>query len=631
MKPARFARLLFFALSAGAACLWAPDARAVEYTCSGGVAYDLVGKDQTPRLSTTDKAIQHCKDLAAKGIPNAVGAAAQPPAEGFCTPPASVSEYKKWFLEFCWYCEPFKKLMEVIPPLSKSTFEALRKPLTALLAAGFLVWLAFHTLIKMGSGFFKGGSIGEAYYSQIIAGAFRVIVAAMLLNAGMEWLWEYTVNLVGSIGLSLAEEIVGSTKGANSGTGGDIVREGSATGACVPTSLSGTTGFPYIIARMGNILQSFNCALMDLIASGTLLFKYSFIVADKSGGCNLPQFSMLLAGVLMMLFGIALVIRAPLKLVDAMFQLVIVAVLLPMAVVAWVFPSTRGFAKNIFNLLVGALGMFITMAVMLAVVIGVLNYVMGIGAMEPDLAEWAKEFSWDSINGDNPNILVAIGAMWLCYQGFGTVGQLNAKLFEGVLSVGAGAAGDKLAKGTVAVAGAVAGAGAHKAYDKWKHRNDSPPPPPPDPPVRAYRDDRKAEQKTEAWAERFEKENGRAPTARERTDRAIEENTRLNDARTRQRNHKAGINDAMDEAQEVEWRANLYKANRNHAKHPELHGLTDAEIMQKAQTDIDAEQAAKGKTDADMDYRTRTETYDAKTQKKYQDAGGGDEGQSVPK
>jgi hypothetical protein len=400
-----------------------------------------------------------------------------------------------------------------------------------------------------------------------------VIVAAAILHAGVEWLWEYTVNIVGSIGLSIANEIVSSSTGGGYSQASDnlfseqntvnTISGGACSSSYVPSGEK--FGFGYIIDSIARLLQTLNCSLMDLMASGVLLFNFSFIEVGAISGCTWPSIPTLMAGLAMMFFSLLLLIRAPLKLVDGMFQLVISAAALPLGVVAWAFPSTRKYAANLFNLMLGALGLFVCMGIMLAIISHVLQLVLAIGGEQDDVTTWAKSFSWASFDGDNPNIFMAIGVMWLCYQGLGTVGELNKKLFSEVLGVGVGKRGDKIAEYMTDRAGQYAGQAVINAgktakgmggalLNRWRNRNRGTQASSPAPPVRNYRDDRRAEKNAEARIRREEKRRGRQLTASERLEIQEDEKRRLAAANKRLHDRNSGVNEAQIAAQRANER-----------------------------------------------------------------------------
>jgi hypothetical protein len=650
--PVRIFRPLLF-LTVLAALGWSAPARA-DFSCSNGKAICYSGRDlrekecadagqQAYCVKMKEEADRKAAELEASGATGTEIEAAQNGGNlanisdsaakvgGFCDLPANVKDYKDPFLRFCWYCAPFTNFLEIIPSVAASTFAALKGPLNSILATGFLVWLAFHTFVKLGTNFFKGGSIGEEYYSQMIAGVFRVIVAAALLNAGIEWLWEYTVNIVGSIGLSVAGAIVGVAEGVaedvDTGTFGEDSPPSTGGSCSYSYSPSGESfGFGYIIDQIAGILKAFNCTLMNLLADGVLLFKYAFIETGSTGGCTWPTLSTLLAGLALIFFACLLLIRAPLKLVDAMFQLVVCAALLPVGVVCWVFPSTRKYTSNIFNLLLGALGLFITMGIMLAIVSQVLTHVISIGGDRNDVVEWAGQFSWDVFTEGQPNIFMALGVMWLCYQGFGTVGELNGKLFSNVLNVGGGKTGDRTANmaisaatsapGIIGTAAGVAGTGLlGTGRGIWNRLRAPPQPSAPAPPTRAYRDERRSSGKAASRIAREEARQGRPLNAKERLDIQQDEARLLLAANKRLRDRKSGVNDAQAEA----IRGNTLIKSRE----ARLGRKLTADEQQKVMDDVDAMSKRHGKTDTDMNYRARYKEHYEKDKEQWQDDGHG--------
>jgi hypothetical protein len=217
-----------------------------------------------------------------------------------------------------------------------------------------------------------------------------------------------------------------------------------------------------------SVLMAFNAAIMGMIANGVILVKHAF--ASGMLPCVIPAFDPLIGGLVLILFGMALLLRVPLRLVDAIFQLFVIAVLLPILVVAWVFPYGKNYAKKGLDMLIGVLGMFITMAVMIAIVTVILKELAGGAEKISTAKDLADAFSWNSVKEGMLGLLTWVGTLWFCYVGFGSVTDYAETLFgapkqnigKGVTDLaekGLKAAGTTAAHGA-AGAGVLAGRGA---------------------------------------------------------------------------------------------------------------------------------------------------------------------------
>jgi hypothetical protein len=170
------------------------------------------------------------------------------------------------------------------------------------------------------------------------------------------------------------------------------------------------------------------------------------------------------------------------------------------------------------------------------------------------------------------------------------------------------------AKAVPGMAGEAAAGLGGMALNWWRGRGKTQPSSPA-PPVRAYRDDRRASQQAESRIAREEKKQGRMLTAKERLDIQDDETSRVLAANKRMHDRDSGVNDAQAEANRTETLMKSREAMLGRQ-------LTPAE-RQKAFADVDAMSKAAGKTGADMDYRARYQEHFKQDKAKWQDGGHG--------
>jgi hypothetical protein len=136
--------------------------------------------------------------------------------------------------------------------------------------------------------------------------------------------------------------------------------------------------------------------------------------------------------------------------------------MLPVMIVAWVFPYSRQYTQKAFNMLIGVLGTFITMAVMIAIISGVL------GVMFADVKDvTTSEALANVLNWETPEKMFGwVGTLLFCYMGFGAVNDLAATLFDAHntgMADGLVSGGDKLVAAVPGKAAAFAWKGAKGA------------------------------------------------------------------------------------------------------------------------------------------------------------------------
>jgi hypothetical protein len=333
--------------------------------------------------------------------------------EGFCSLP-DVQEMRCTFKKICWYCAPFETVLKLMDKVVTDVYDVLQKPLFTLMCVLFALWMGYHVFLGIAGNLHKGGPSGGELYGKFIGGAFRLVVASTLLLAGIKTIMDLTVNYVIGVGLYVANAIVNTAEGYDDGCGGEALSTALKTDE---------TGFKFIQQNFETILRVFNDRIMLIIADGVALMKHSL---HSGKWCVIPVMSSFSAGIILVTFGLSLLLRVPLRLVDAVFNLLVVCVMLPILIVAWVFPYSRGYAKKGLDMLIGVLGIFICMAVMIAIVAGVLAAMAAAAKDTTDPQELADFFSWENAN----RIFGWLGCLWFSYMGFGTVNDLAETMFN---------------------------------------------------------------------------------------------------------------------------------------------------------------------------------------------------------
>ena len=101
---------------------------------------------------------------------------------------------------------------------------------------------------------------------------------------------------------------------------------------------------------------------------GSALMKYG-LTAYKWNNIGLPDLPVIFAGGLIWLACFILTVLFSFKLLDACFRLGVMCIIMPLLLIAYVFPSTKDYAKRGLTTLIQIVCVFVTMAVILALVI----------------------------------------------------------------------------------------------------------------------------------------------------------------------------------------------------------------------------------------------------------------------
>jgi hypothetical protein len=254
----------------------------------------------------------------------------------FCSMPLNIAEYRSTW-HFCWFCEPFKKVVELIAGpkgLAKKAFANYGDKVTALIAAGFCIWLALYVFKLLNPISGVGVKNGWEMASPIGGMAFRAMLAAILIKTGGGGIYEFFVVPAIQLATAVALKL-------------NYVSESASAG------VNSADAFAAMNESLSAFFEQSAYIIMDIIANGVLLIRYSVSKSEKSG-CFFPVASPFFSGVMLAVAGSVLVVQFPLKFINALLRLAFVCVLMPFIIAAWVFSGVasvfKGFVEQAFNM-----------------------------------------------------------------------------------------------------------------------------------------------------------------------------------------------------------------------------------------------------------------------------------------
>ena len=257
-------------------------------------------------------------------------------AESFCSLPEDPKAYRDAW-RVCWYCPPFSFVIgKIAGPdgIAKSAFNNLGGLCVTLMALGFAIWLAHYvfTLINpitgmnVGSGWDMARAIGPILFKMML-------VAIIIANKG-EVIYSYFVVPVIQLAASIAFAL----------NGPDLAETHINTDA-------GADAFTELYNAMDGFLRGTAYMIMDIMSNGMLLIRFSLAIGTM---CIFQAMQPFFTGLVMMVAALILVVQFPLKLINAVMRLAFVSVLMPFALVAWVFPVKllQGMVTKIVDMIV---------------------------------------------------------------------------------------------------------------------------------------------------------------------------------------------------------------------------------------------------------------------------------------
>lgn len=328
----------------------------------------------------------------------------------------------------CWICKLFNKIFEAINLLATSVYNHIHMSVISLLA----ICLAFYILFRVGKAFLSfqpqdpmdfWNQMGKVFFKTIIACAFLVQPAGILGY----WIVSPFIELAVSFNQVILESLMTSEtynqtpeeeKSITDAWAEELlqkVQEGGGTGVEYLEYISyskgnSTSSFDTLAsctslemteaeaAADGNLFnaqirQSLECMIKGLYKEAAFAISVaSYIICkswrhmnDIAGFIPFPNFGALLAGLAMWATCFFVIVLFAFKIIDATVRLGILCTLLPILLVAWVFPPTVEYAKKGVHILVQVMLTYIITAVIMGLAIIIIMNAFSGEAAEFDL------------------------------------------------------------------------------------------------------------------------------------------------------------------------------------------------------------------------------------------------------
>lgn len=352
------------------------------------------------------------------------GTAATGASKGCVPLPVKFAEIKT-----CILCPLFNVILRTDQTMATKSFSALAIGFRNLIIVVLALYIAWQTLITV-SAFTKQDA--PKYIGSLLVQAFKVLVAALLLS-NPEWIYYYVINPLMGAGLEFGLALLFKA---------ELLTEfNTLTNAEVPGMPDGVISQTLLAQVMASI-RLFNKAAAQMPAIGSTLMCISW----HEGAKILPDFSMLIEGLLIWGFGWAIVLAASFYLLDSAVRFGIFCTLLPFLIAAWPFKVTAKYTKTGWDIFMNCFFNF----VMMGLVIGINSELIAeglsggkggmdalIAAINGDRVDELKELM--DISGTDFLVLVAC-----CLFAFKLVGQINALATEMAGGGGSQGIGNKI-------------------------------------------------------------------------------------------------------------------------------------------------------------------------------------------
>lgn len=310
--------------------------------------------------------------------------------------------------EECWTCTVFMMFFDASNSLAGHVASVLEGPAVTFMWAMFLVWLSFNVAVFFSS-VADAPDLGE-FATKVGGMVFRILFATVFLQGGASITFDYFINPVITDASQLANQLVTGTTEC----GGDTIISGGAS----KTAMSNETresmrcmvgGLGAGLREAQKMAQSLRCG------SGywyTMPWLFSWLWE------YLPNPLMWALGCMLGAFFWVIALIFPMVLMDAVFRIGLMVGMVPMWIVAWVFPASRQYATTAFFIILHSCILFVVMALVMNMCVKMIE--ISLTHMGPKfiakMQEGAYVDAYESVSGgaDFAKIFILLA---VCYFG----------------------------------------------------------------------------------------------------------------------------------------------------------------------------------------------------------------------
>ena len=300
--------------------------------------------------------------------------------DNFERPCKTIGEYQAEFKNTCVACGLMSTILGAVQKISKNAFDAISSHLIGLLSLGFLIYIAYITLITIASP--ETQKISKFLTTLAKQGA-RVAVAIVLLQTP-NFVYDTFVTPILDGGVDFSVTLMGQDKARVIELGSDpkyshnFEKTGNYLNANLLETLVGATAtFSNEATLMPAIGRSFYCWSWT-----DLGWKRAWII---------PRFTMLVEGIIMWAFGIMIWLAIGFYVLDCVIQMGIVCSLMAFFIACWPFKMTSEYTKIGWNMFLNTFFNFVMMGVVVTTINEMITQAIATGMTEGELEQYLNE------------------------------------------------------------------------------------------------------------------------------------------------------------------------------------------------------------------------------------------------
>lgn len=291
-----------------------------------------------------------------------------------------INQYRDVF-KTCLFCNLFKVVFNAASTIAELSYQRLAPSIANLLTIGLAIWIALKLLPILAA--IKAVNATE-FLKEIIEKSFLVFIAIFFLKTslgGNGSFFAYTLEPIFNTGFKLAKIIMNNPNECTNNYG---ILEGG--------------GLP---ASMGNsivcTIEQLQSKISEVIALGSTSICISLYIKSLM---NIPLFfniSYMITGIFLWAGGLLVLIIFPFLLLDSVMQLCVASALLPMAIAAFCFKSTKSYATKVWDTFLATIFNFIFLSLVITILVTAIEVTIN-DSMQPseDVMGWILEqLGWE--------------------------------------------------------------------------------------------------------------------------------------------------------------------------------------------------------------------------------------------
>ena len=386
-----------------------------------GKTIDPLGESSSNVMCTVDETIKKMDENAKAGgngaagdgesygtgtpqAPGNVGFIDTPERDGYsdkdCLPRRFREKYKT-----CIFCNLFRAAFITASNIAKASYETLAPWILRLMSMAFAVWMAFQVIRFVSSMESKDTpTLLRSLFNQ----TFVFMICYLLLSGDTNQFMQIAMEPIFNTGFKLAQLVMS----------GDVAAcddDFNITSSLQEGGLPASMGISILCT-----LKVVQDKLLEVITAGSSAICIAFFIKNF---LILPHPAYLFSGLGLWIVGMLLLLIFPFLMLDAVLQLAVSCALLPAAIAAFAFKSTRNYVIKVWESFLKAMFSFIFLTIIMMILITIIDNTIGESAQS--IEAFTDKGTFEIILNDlSWTGVLFLKIVFVCLLGWAVLGQI---------------------------------------------------------------------------------------------------------------------------------------------------------------------------------------------------------------